>query len=42
MSIPLGAGSKVDEVAKEIINKYGFDYLKEISKFSFKNTEKIK
>ncbi len=42
MEIPLGAGSKVDEVAKEILNKKGIDYLKEISKFSFKNTEKIK
>ena len=42
MEIPLGAGSKVDEVAKEILNKKGINYLKEISKFSFKNTEKIK
>ena len=42
MEIPLGAGSKVDEVAKEILNKKGINYLKQISKFSFKNTEKIK
>ena len=42
MEIPLGAGSKVDEVAKEILNKYGISYLKDISKFSFKNTDKIK
>ena len=42
MEVYLGAGSKVDECAKEIVKKYGMDYLKDISKFSFKNTEKIK
>ena len=42
MEIPLGAGAKVDEVAKDILNKKGINYLKDISKFSFKNTEKIK
>lgn len=40
--LPKGAGVKVDEVGKEIVNKYGFDKLNEIAKVSFKNTKKIK
>jgi ribonuclease HIII len=40
--IPKGASSKVDEVAKEVVLKYGFDKLKEVAKINFKNTEKIK
>lgn len=40
--LPKGASVKVDEVGKEIVNKYGFDKLNEIAKISFKNTKKIK
>lgn len=40
--LPKGAGIAVDEVAKTIVEKYGFDKLKEISKMNFKNAEKIK
>lgn len=41
MSIPLGAGVNVDTTAKEVLNKYGIDVLKEVVKFNFKNTDKI-
>ena len=42
--IPLlkGAGSEVDKQGKEIIEKYGFDKLKDYAKLNFKNTDKIK
>lgn len=40
--LPKGAGPSVDEVGVQIVNKYGFTKLKEISKFNFKNTDKIK
>ena len=39
--LPLGAGPLVDETAKKIKEKYGFDKLKEVAKLNFKNTEKI-
>lgn len=39
--LPKGASNKVDEVAKEIVNKYGFNKLKEIAKLNFKNTTKV-
>lgn len=42
ISIPKGAGEKVDEAGSKIVKKYGEDILKKISKYSFKNTEKIK
>ena len=42
IEIPKGAGDKVDEVAKEIVEKYGFDKLTSIAKLNFKNTEKLK
>ena len=42
MTIPKGAGEKVDEVGKEIIKKYGINKLNHIAKLNFKNTEKIK
>ena len=42
MTLPKGASPIVDEVAKKIVNIYGFDKLKEIAKLNFKNTEKIK
>ena len=41
MSIPLGAGVKVDEVGKEIVKKFGNNILNDISKISFKNTDRI-
>lgn len=37
-----GASDKVDELGVKIVNKYGFDKLKEVAKLNFKNTEKIK
>lgn len=37
-----GASSDVDKVAKMVVDKYGFDKLKECVKLNFKNTEKIK
>ena len=37
-----GASDKVDELGLKIINKYGFDKLKDIAKLNFKNTDKIK
>lgn len=39
--LPKGASDKVDIVAKEIVDKYGFDKLKEIAKLNFKNANKI-
>lgn len=42
IDIPKGAGEKVDEAGVKIVKKYGEDILKKISKYSFKNTEKIK
>lgn len=39
--ILLGAGTDVDELAKELKNKYGIDELKKMVKLNFKNTEKI-
>jgi len=41
MLIPLGAGEKVDNAAKTILDKYGKDTLKKYVKYNFKNTEKI-
>ena len=40
--LPKGASTSVDNVGIEIVKKYGFDKLKEISKLNFKNTDKIK
>ncbi len=40
-TIPKGAGNNVDEIGKQIINKFGFDKLKQIAKLNFKNIEKI-
>ncbi len=44
LSMPLckGAGENVDKQGIDIVKKYGFDKLKEISKLNFKNTDKIK
>ena len=40
--LPKGAGVKVDEVGRQIVEKYGFEKLKEVAKLNFKNTKKIK
>lgn len=40
--LPKGAGEKVDEKGKELVQKYGISILEEIAKINFKNTEKIK
>lgn len=42
ISLPKGASSSVDNIAKKIIDKYGFDKLNDIAKLNFKNTDKIK
>lgn len=41
INLPKGAGPKVDEIGVKIVQKYGFDKLKEIAKMNFKNTNKI-
>jgi len=41
MTIPLGAGEIVDNFGVEFARRYGIGELKKISKFFFKNTEKI-
>ena len=38
---PKGAGEKVDEIGKKILDEKGLDYLKNITKNNFKNLEKI-
>ena len=42
VNLPKGASDKVDEIAHQIITKYGFDKLKEVAKINFKNTERAK
>lgn len=42
INLPLGASGKVDNVGKEIVNKFGEDKLSKIAKLNFKNTNKIK
>ena len=41
LQLPKGASSKVETTAKEFINKYGKDELKNIAKLHFKTTKKI-
>ncbi len=40
--LPKGASNKVDEVGIKIVEKYGFDKLKDVAKINFKNTGRIK
>lgn len=40
LDLPMGASAKVDLVASQIINKYGINYLNQLAKMHFKNTEK--
>lgn len=42
MFLPKGASNLVDEAGFKIVEKYGFNKLREIAKLNFKNTEKIK
>ncbi len=39
--LPKGAGSDVDKIGEEIVEKYGKEKLKEIAKVNFKNTDRI-
>lgn len=39
--LPKGAGSQVDKIGEEVVEKYGEDKLKEVAKLNFKNTERI-
>lgn len=39
--LPKGAGTEVDKIGEEIVEKYGEEKLKEIAKLNFKNTQKI-
>ena len=41
IKLPKGAGFNVDQVGRELVNKYGKDILNKIAKISFKNTERI-
>ncbi len=42
LEIPKGANDIVDEIGKEIVEKFGMSKLNEIAKLNFKNTDKIK
>ena len=39
--LPKGASKEVDDIGKEVVEKYGKDKLKEVAKYNFKNTERI-
>lgn len=39
---PKGAGASVDQRAVEFVKRYGFEELKKVCKYHFKNTEKVK
>ena len=39
--LPKGAGPSVDEIGKEIVEKYGKEKLSEVAKLNFKNTQRI-
>ena len=41
VNILKGASDKVDDIAKQIVKKYGKDELYKITKINFKNTEKV-
>ena len=41
IDIPKGAGTEVDKVIKEFINKHSYNELKKIAKVNFKNTQKV-
>ncbi len=39
--LPKGAGPMVDDIGKELVEKYGEEILKKVAKLNFKNTERI-
>ena len=41
LPLPKGAGSEVDKIGIEIVEKYGEDKLKEVAKLNFMNTSRI-
>ena len=41
LTLPSGAGTNVDKIGKQLVQKYGPDILKQLAKVHFKNTEKI-
>jgi len=41
LPLPKGAGSEVDKMGMEIVEKYGEDKLKEVAKLNFMNTNRI-
>lgn len=41
LPLPKGAGPAVDEIGKELVEKYGKEKLEEVAKLNFKNTERI-
>lgn len=41
LKLSKGAGSKVDEIGREIVEKFGSEKLESIAKLSFKNTDRI-
>ena len=42
LPLPKGAGEAVDKIGAELVQKYGFDKLRDVAKLNFKNTDKIK
>ena len=41
LPLPKGASKDVDAIGEEVVEKYGKDKLKDISKYNFKNTDRI-
>lgn len=41
LPLPKGAGPAVDDIGKELVEKYGKDKLKDVAKLNFKNTQRI-
>lgn len=41
LPLPKGAGSEVDRIGEELVEKYGEEKLKEVAKYNFKNTQRI-
>ncbi len=41
LPLPKGAGSEVDKIGQEIVEKYGADKLNEVAKLNFMNTSRI-
>ena len=39
--LPKGAGSQVDKIGEEVVEKYGKEKLEEVAKLNFRNTERI-